>query len=879
MDDLILRYDVDFDVPLRHEYAIGILRMVDVFRPVPGDDPHAVARRVGAHWCDIVRSDMVYDHWAALRMIDASQGDAERLREAVSTSPVDDPFVPYATARWHDATGKIRYRLGSYSRARMTFETAIEVAERHRLWWCLPDLHSNVSRARYEESRQGARPDVSTLIEELGAERRRILDEAPAHGVAIGEIAPDAIPRHREYLRGYSSVLHNLAIALKDRAGRDHTGEDAAESLRVSAESIRVSYALGDHFRISQSLNHQALLDRDRAEPLFQELAKGRYPRGRLIARQHLAILKGNGEGARELQQLLDELVADSNAVGGIGTDIHVATFTVDEYARLVAGLRGRISADEHRSLAEDVARKRFTMAESVRRAVAMPAYKRAYAKAIRPSYLERIADRIGRPGAEQVTADRAEEAFGLVESSSARELLDMLSTAALPQLPLPPSSAAAAPRIVPAQATDETADEPDGPPVRGRRAVVRRNGVRRSGEDVEAALRPELARRETEFEEAFLHQPLEAAPQDPEIAHRVRMYTVNNPDTCVVRYFAYGSARPEFLGAFVFLAGEMRCVTGLPYDELRRLAERLPTATAPSRSECEEIWRLVLAPVWPLVTASGEPAHLVVIPTDDLFAVPIHVAWEPGAPMPLAARLPVSQSVSATAFVGRGRSLLKRQPVSADDDLAAIVVADDAAMAGGRGVSGSELLGTGWPAERMVIAGDRPAQLDRVERHFAADMHGISEIAGTRPEFFVYAGHGSYHPQFAELGPYLELRGNYLTQYDLALRLRLPRNKLTILGACLAGQGAQTTGGDVVGFLRSLIATGAGAVGVPLWSVQDGAMVRTVRELLAASRTAVIEGGVFDVVEVLHRRYRSLAERIHDPDLLVEHLPLSLYL
>ena len=80
---------------------------------------------------------------------------------------------------------------------------------------------------------------------------------------------------------------------------------------------------------------------------------------------------------------------------------------------------------------------------------------------------------------------------------------------------------------------------------------------------------------------------------------------------------------------------------------------------------------------------------------------------------------------------------------------------------------------------------------------------------------------------------------------------------------------------------LRSgLVAAGAGVIGMPLWSVLDIAMVDTVRELLAASRTALHRGsGVFDPVVALHRRYRRLAAESTDPDVLIEQLPISLYL
>jgi CHAT domain len=259
-----------------------------------------------------------------------------------------------------------------------------------------------------------------------------------------------------------------------------------------------------------------------------------------------------------------------------------------------------------------------------------------------------------------------------------------------------------------------------------------------------------------------------------------------------------------------------------------------------------------------------------VIIAAEDVFAIPVHVACPAGESVPLAARVPLSQSVSATAFVDRGRHLLRRQPVDAGDNLAAIVVAE-------RGVSGGEIADTGWRPEQMMVAGDLPAGVPPTVPRCQADFAGLAEISRIRPEFFVYAGHGNFHPSFRELGPYLELRRGILTQYDVAMRLRLPRNKLTILGACLAGQGAQTAGGEVVGFLRALMAAGAGAIGVPLWSVLDSSMVRTVRELLAASRRSLRQP--FDVVRTLHEHYAALAAESDDLDDLLEKMPITLYL
>ena len=239
---------------------------------------------------------------------------------------------------------------------------------------------------------------------------------------------------------------------------------------------------------------------------------------------------------------------------------------------------------------------------------------------------------------------------------------------------------------------------------------------------------------------------------------------------------------------------------------------------------------------------------------------------------MPLAARVALSQTVSLTSFLTRGRHLLRRQRTSVDDDLAAVVIED--------GIKATEIVGTGWDMDHVHIAGDIPEGLEPGYHRYQADWAGLRAVTACRPEFFVYAGHGSYVEGFGELGPYLQLRAadgghERLTPYDVALRLRLPRNVMTIIGACLAGQGASTAGGDVSGFLRSFMAAGAGSIGLPLWPVDDEYMANTSRYLLRASRPPEGQTAkVFDVVQALHQHYREIA-RTGD---WWERMPLVLY-
>ncbi|MFE9838252.1 CHAT domain-containing protein [Streptomyces sp. NPDC005551] len=866
VEDLIMRFDVDFDVPMQQSRAIGMLRLAEAYEPGPQEDTRRTARRVGAHWCEIVRADVAYELLTGLRLIEASRPDAEYLHGQWERGELHTPdvFSRYVIARWFDGVGRIQYRLGSFTTARLSFETAVTVAETSNLWWVLPDLRSNHARARYEEQNQTARAgdggtDAASFISSLEELRDAIARSGASHGVDTeGEPSPESPREHREFLRGYSNALHNLAVALGQSG-------DNRRSLEVTARSLAISEGLRDEYRIAQSITNQAIRDKGKSVEHFARLRDTRWHRGRLIARQNLAISTGGAEGLKELGRLLDELDQDVPGAGRrTGMDVDFHAYTVQGYRKVA-----RTLPEEERP--DDLLRRQLRMAKSVRAAIALPLYKRAYARHVRPAYLQAIADRVCSGDGSR---ENVEKVLSLVEESSGRELLDLLASSQPQPLGPPSRSLALAEPPRPAH---------DGEKRRGAPQPV-------TGQE-EEALRELLAERERAYEDRFMHHPLTSATHDEDIAHRLAQYTLNHQGSCVIRYFRFaapdgvkgtrGEAVPDSLGMVVCREGQLTMLPPVPYELVAGLARQVSSDLSddsdptPSEQTCRRVWDLLVAPAWEAVCRGGAPTHLTLIPTDDIFAIPLHVALAPDDGRPLAARVPLSQSVSVAAFVTHGRHLLKRQLVEANDDLAALLVTDTDA-------TGGEMVGTGWPAEHIAVAGRVPEGLSGPVRLLPGDWDGIAELTACKPEFFVYAGHGRYVDTSEGYGPLLRLGdSDWVTQFDLALRLSLPRNKLAILGACLAGQGMRSEGGDVLGFMRSLIISGAGAVGVPLWEVLDSAMVATVRSLLRQSREAVGASGtgVFDVVEALHRHYRQVAGDYDDAAARIKRLPLALYL
>lgn len=368
-------------------------------------------------------------------------------------------------------------------------------------------------------------------------------------------------------------------------------------------------------------------------------------------------------------------------------------------------------------------------------------------------------------------------------------------------------------------------------------------------------------------------------AAHDEAITHKVMMFAANHPRTAILRYFVEEHTGRRRMSAFVIQGRSLRVWPGPDLQLVGDLAVALDNGAAPTPELSVRMWDLLIGELWTLLTAGGAaPAHLVLIPAEDMFAMPLHVARPSRTDEPLGVRVPLSFSVSATAFVTRGRHMLKKQAVDDTDDLAAVLVT-------GGGVTGREISAAGWNADTLHIAGDLPLTAKPLavhsDHHHEATWEGMARLTATAPEFFVYASHGHFAGLHSELGPYLMLRNSVVTQFDVALRLRLPRNKLTVLGACLAGQGAATGGGEVAGFLRSLMAAGSGAIALPLWSVKDRHISHTAGGLLRASRDSCGPGdGFFDAVDELHALYREAWDlHRHRPQRLAEAMPLALYL
>ncbi len=192
--------------------------------------------------------------------------------------------------------------------------------------------------------------------------------------------------------------------------------------------------------------------------------------------------------------------------------------------------------------------------------------------------------------------------------------------------------------------------------------------------------------------------------------------------------------------------------------------------------------------------------------------------------------------------------------------------------------VTGKELSNLAWPSEHFFIAGQRPKDVCKHHHVGAANGEGLARLIQEKPEIFVYAGHGDYNETFGDLGRSLVLDEDCLTQYDIAMGIQLPRNKLTLLGACVSGEGADIAGGEVAGFLRAFIAAGCGTLGITLWPVLDKEISGTIRHILEQVQDAANSGEPLDIVQELYKYYHDVCHHLDRTGKRIEACPLLLY-
>lgn len=919
-------FDSWFDVRLEHDQCLTFLRAQGVPMLSALDPYRALAYYVGGSWCEMIKWDVLYEVRRGALVRERSRITAELLdkwtsQQLAAPQTTATPAVLFAAnvlARWMDGAGKLYYRNREYTDARIMFERALRWAKQGGHWFLFPDLRSNYVRAEFEEQRTAnKKPDLVANYRELldetvaqaGAQQVQIPNQVE-HTARFGRPPDDASPREeREFLRGLCSILHNMSLAEELQGSMDASFEHSRES-EVIAET------LGDEYRLAQAINQQALLMAkktrepavaenrleflDRARQLFARVRDElRWRRGRLIAWQQSAVLLAKTSddlsdvlrGVGELKRLLEEIKTDRRfASGEQSADLEIYDYTVRALRDIADNWKPSQSEEARRAcenLVKLVEDEELTVARAVRSVVKIGQYKQHFNRGRSHVFERHIA--------KYVASGEFLRAMALLEEVSGRELLDVLALDAIPGAEGEQSSfdweCPADVFRMPKANVQENSIESGGHGAMGIHALdrPRRHDLRRLVGDEATSRMEYLQRAMQEYEYEALQNPIPVTPYDPEVSQKVVKLSERTPGFTMVRYASLPNqdGQGRTLGAFVVRDGKLAFhKLDWPCAEkaLREIVKSDPNhpeiaKIVPEKEQARSLWDALLAPLWPTVapTPSDMPEHLVLVPHVDLFQAPLHLAMENDEALPLAARVPLAFSVSATMHLAASRYARRWLRTTMDDDLCAIVSLDPP------DVTGEEVCDTDWDSQHLHVFGDEPGRLYGHHYQGAAQWERIeTALSEITPEFLVFSCHGNYDPRDnrGELGPTLHFGPEipYASQFDIARRLRLPGNLFTALAACVSGQGVGLAGGDVAGFVRSFIAAGAGALGVTLFSVRDYEIVATVRHLLRATRWAAGQGAL-DLIATLQRYYADRCRRLGDANRRLDACPLVIYL
>ena len=119
-----------------------------------------------------------------------------------------------------------------------------------------------------------------------------------------------------------------------------------------------------------------------------------------------------------------------------------------------------------------------------------------------------------------------------------------------------------------------------------------------------------------------------------------------------------------------------------------------------------------------------------------------------------------------------------------------------------------------------------------------------------------------------------MRLHGGVLSNFGIATRTWLPRNKLTILGACVSGRpvpydnatGEISPAGEIAGFIRGFIAAGCGALLVTNWRVlqrQLGFVTEQILKRLQSTSDVVQLDSLLREILISGTAPRTMVERI----------------
>jgi hypothetical protein len=784
----------------------------------------------------------------------------------------------YRLARWADAAGRLQYRIANWGSAVEFFQQAADLSgwkmidpklddkvckqEEVCILPCGWDIISNLIRTLHEQSRApGESKSVEAKIERLCASAKSIFISTFGDPLLI---TTDATTIPVECGLGYGSLVRNHFEMATDtqkavlcdegfrllklfpdpyKKGQHQLSTiplwvDGENGILIGGRSIGIDHVLqwltnilelpSERFRIRALQQYASILSKSSpSKPVPASwTASGVVP-------EWVTMCLKDSDQIHVLRKSLQYLDFQAQAMGSgfYNTDVYIWT------AILFSKALSPDSQEESNSYILRALR-------SYRSVQSALGYKRLFAEKIAPQMSRLI--QVAEKKPEHLKED-IEDIISLVEEVSCRELLDLLASRT----------------FAPGVSDKEPLKVVSSQSITLRPTFGTQGTILKTETDLDTA---EINRKVESLDIEQRGVVIPASPHDDQIALRAKAYAAQKDSPTILRfYFVSGGNKYEGLRAAVITKTGI-CIHEYKVDQVEELYKMYTefmicqrkaghagnqvklVDLSPSPAFAKLMYTTLIQPVLKLDDIQN--TGLIIIPSDWIFALPLQAAiCDSTDPTDLGSRptrlgfyVPLAFSTSLTSLITRNRHLLIQCKAEEQDDLVSVVCDAVDPYIPWHNVTHPSIKHS-IISSQSVMHGIGYGHVTMYDWHEGNMESLVSTLShpekGLRPEFFVWYGHGCLIGESVALqikaatANGAATTSSWLVPEEIALSGMLPRNKLTVLMTCLNGQNASAAGGELSGFLRAFIATGAGALLVTLFPVSSSSTSGIITQLL----------------------------------------------
>jgi hypothetical protein len=820
LEEIIVPFVANFDRPFKYGEALHRLWLANAFEP-PDDlascPPDKLASFVGAHYCAMIREDVFYRLPEGIQLARRSRAAAVELENRANSDGLESGQL-YSLIRWTDALGRLYYRTGNYTLARLEFEKCKSLMKsRDDFYWCWPDIESNLQRTIFEISFQ-----VDTYAQKAGECYQALITGGDT---ALEYLSNESnTVRQKELKRGAASCYHNSL-----RCGA-YIKAEASTLLSIEETINRINdLVIDDEYRKAQLENaigqQKAQQNIETAKQIFKKLLKSSWPRGRFFGRQNLASLN---EDVPELLKLCEEIEVEALANGG--NDV----LDLDRFDwTLKLAEKQQSSMDDSEKVRLEKIQQKITGAISS--VISVATYRFQFEKKIRPRIRKLIDARTQdfSQSNHKTSLQAFDQLVDFVESFASREVLEVLRSnrsrnttsqvvsaakylVDVPDTMAKASASDAEPETNQALAHASPSELMDFAPV----------AEYASSEKAELEANAALARQEDE--RYWLDNPLKIRDNFQSPSQRARQLTMADGQAMIVRFSQVQGTGGAKIIAFWWFRGESG-VTSLggnanslvaeflspkePYTDRFHVDEKDRNANTriPKQSTAKDLWNEFMAPVLADISSkesfgkSLKIRSLTIVLEPGLYHLPLNFSWvDPtkkdwfvsgcsDAPLAMTCDLAFSLNLSAHLLEGRRDYGICRR--LSDDEFFVLHHCPQNTFAGEKKMALIDAVVEEWDPHKVAA-----------KLYDSASREEIVECFNARPEYLMLACHGG----LGQSGSFLEFNNCHLVSANLAYSVALSGNRLLVLGACDSATPSPDSYGQFIG---AFIAAGAGAV------------------------------------------------------------------